>query len=628
MLLYLCSHTAWGAELSEIFIDWVTLYAQENQTLAEEIYQNAIDQLENPIDLNQVNREELEKFAFLSDFQIENLLEYRHDFQFFATKYELCLVEGFDENTLALLLPFVWVKEDNDWVNFSTKHLFKNINYKAVSRFDYLFQPQKGYTNQQYLGKPWAGYLHFWLKNSFLSISSLAEKDRGEPFIGPYNKGFDFYSGHIQVKNIHALKTFVVGDYRAQFGQGLIIGGNYTFSGSNFSSFSKRNDHISGYKSTGESQFLRGAGLNLSAKNWQFNLLSSIKYIDKADGIHRTWQQWQQKKEGYAWCIGANISARYTHFKVGTTFLYDDYTQLAFVGLDYRTYWKNIQFSGEIGINHQGKIATIHTVHATLNSTFSWILQLRYYGKEYNNAYGYNSNTDTSFKHGEAGIISGIQWQMFKGAQLNGYMDLYKKLDHAYRISKPSVAYKTYVSFTYLFDDNQQLFAKWQWSKQEQNFSGSENGTLPTYDYHKNSVVVQYSGTFTNGLFLKSSVVANSYQFFDQQVNWGYVVYQDIGYKHPYFQCTARICFFDVPQYEQKITVYEHDVPYTYSNTVYFGNGIRSYLNVGIFPYRGLGIYFKIGHWYYLHQQEIGSGNETIPGPHKTNLHLLLQYKW
>ena len=53
MLLYLCSHTAWGAELSEIFIDWVTLYAQENQTLAEEIYQNAIDQLENPIDLNQ-----------------------------------------------------------------------------------------------------------------------------------------------------------------------------------------------------------------------------------------------------------------------------------------------------------------------------------------------------------------------------------------------------------------------------------------------------------------------------------------------------------------------------------------------------------------------------------------------
>ena len=173
MLMYLCSHTAWGAELSEIFIDWVTLYAQENQTLAEEIYQNAIDQLENPIDLNQVNREELEKFAFLSDFQIENLLEYRHDFQFFATKYELCLVEGFDENTLALLLPFVWVKEDNDWVNFSTKHLFKNLNYKAVSRFDYLFQPQKGYTNQQYLGKPWAGYLHFWLKNSLLSISTL-----------------------------------------------------------------------------------------------------------------------------------------------------------------------------------------------------------------------------------------------------------------------------------------------------------------------------------------------------------------------------------------------------------------------------------------------------------------------
>ena len=51
-----------------------------------------------------------------------------------------------------------------------------------------------------------------------------------------------------------------------------------------------------------------------------------------------------------------------------------------------------IKETGEFAINHKAKIATIHTVQAQLHSTLSWILQLRYYGKDYGNGYGFATN--------------------------------------------------------------------------------------------------------------------------------------------------------------------------------------------------------------------------------------------
>ena len=77
---------------------WLVSYTDNNE-LAENIVFLLQDKLEHPINLNDVTRETLEQFPFLSERQIENLLEYRHDRDFFATPYELSLIEGFDEQT-------------------------------------------------------------------------------------------------------------------------------------------------------------------------------------------------------------------------------------------------------------------------------------------------------------------------------------------------------------------------------------------------------------------------------------------------------------------------------------------------------------------------------------------------
>lgn len=606
---------------------WLASYT-DNQEQAETMILLLQEKLEHPINLNDVNRETLEQFPFLSERQIENLLEYRHDRDFFATPYELSLIAGFDEYTLSLLLPFVTAQPIHPTTAFSFKNSFKYGKHQITTRLDYTLQEKLGYQNGKYLGKPWAGYMNYQLNQEQFSMSATMEQDAGEPFTPPYNIGFDFYSGILEWKNIGVLKSLVIGDYTAQFGQGLVMGNNASYGNvSSMSSMVKRQDKLAGKKKGSETYYLRGTGLTLQSNHWQFSAFASINYTDSAGGIHRTLSDWEKKKSGYQWLVGTNVHVRYPHFKIGTTCIYDAYTQLAFMGLDYRTYYKNFQFSGELAVNHLSKIATLQNVQVQLHSSLLYALQVRYYDKAYNNASGY-SNIETCYKNGEMGIFTGLEWQISQKIKLNTAADIYQSLQQGYRVSKPAIHYKTFLSMVYTPHQNQQLLAKWQWILGERNASNTSESILPTHRYYKNQLQAIYQGTFSNGCVLKSGWIVHFFQYHTTDLCLGNVLYQDIGWKNNQFSITTRLAFFDVPDYDNKITVYENDVLYAFSNTAYYGKGVKTYLNVCYKPYKGWGLYLKLSHTWYLHKSSIGSGNETIQGPHQTYLHFLLQYKW
>jgi hypothetical protein len=180
----------------------------------------------------------------------------------------------------------------------------------------------------------------------------------------------------------------------------------------------------------------------------------------------------------------------------------------------------------------------------------------------------------------------------------------------------------------YTPNQNQQLLAKWKWTLGERNASNSNESILPTHRYTKNQLQVLYQGTFNNGCVVKSGWIALFFQYNTTDLCLGNVVFQDIGWKNNCLSVIGRLAFFDVPDYDNKITVYENDVLYAFSNTAYYGKGVKTYLNIGYKPYKGWGLYLKLSHTWYWNQNSIGSGNETIEGPHQTYLHFLLQYKW
>src|SRR5690606_32455234 len=98
------------------------------------------------------------------------------------------------------------------------------------------------------------------------SFGFTAEKDAGEKLQWNLSKkycGADFTSIHAQVLNKGKIKNLVLGDYQAQFGQGLILGGNFGFGkgAETITAVRRSNLGFTPYTSVNEIGYLRGAAL-------------------------------------------------------------------------------------------------------------------------------------------------------------------------------------------------------------------------------------------------------------------------------------------------------------------------------------------------------------------------------
>jgi len=106
------------------------------------------------------------------------------------------------------------------------------------------------------------------------------EKDAGEQFSGSSHTGYDFYSFHAQLNDIGKVKTIVAGDFRANYGQGLVLGSGFGMGKSSY--VLKVNSHGTGlkkYSSTSESNFFRGAGATMRFGKFDFQYFIPIRIL-------------------------------------------------------------------------------------------------------------------------------------------------------------------------------------------------------------------------------------------------------------------------------------------------------------------------------------------------------------
>jgi len=214
--------------ISDILEDIIALSDDENLDL-EAITDDLIYFSENPINLNNTNKEELAKLIFLSDFQAIALLDYIETYGKILTIYELQLVMGFDVSDIVKLMPFVTLSETQKQSVYGS--LFKYGKHDMFVRARSLIETPFGYTpptsptSNRYAGNKLGLYTRYsYRTRSGLQFGFVGEKDPGEEFFrgsNPY--GFDHNSFHLQANNIGLIKTLVVGDFNAEFGQGLTL---------------------------------------------------------------------------------------------------------------------------------------------------------------------------------------------------------------------------------------------------------------------------------------------------------------------------------------------------------------------------------------------------------------------
>lgn len=656
------------ASSSDVELDYTTLF-----TTLENLYYF-------PLDLNSATKDDFNDFIFLTEFQIYSILNYKKKFGAFQTIYELQFVDGIDFITLKRILPFVTISNDKVKQETNFKNIFLYGKHNTIIRYQRLLQEKAGYLisdsvininpdKSRYLGSPDKLYLRYGYQyKNKLSYGITAEKDDGEQFFNGVQKyGFDFYSAHFQINDIGIFKKIIVGDYLAEFGQGLTLWSGMTFGKtSSIGNVIKKPRGVNKYSSVNESAFFRGEAVTLEFGQFTFTEFLSYKGVDGnvdvindtlvdyeqiitsflETGYHRTPSEVIKRKSIDEFVTGANLTWTESKLRLGLTGVYYSfsspfvgngrpYTYFEFtgkdnynMGVDYLLSLGKVNFFGETSFSRNLGGATINGAVIDFVPEFKMSVIHRHYNYDYEALYA-QPFSEGNKPNNESGIFVGAEIYPIKKWKIDAYIDSWKYPWLRYGVNGPSkgVEYLTQLSFFPRIDLD--MYVRFKYETKEKNNTSIESGITPLIDYSTLKLRYQINYTATNSWRLKNRLELVKYSL-NSQSEWGYLLYQDLQYnpdKLP-FVFTLHFAIFDTESYDSRIYAYEPDVLYGFTVPAYYGKGTRLAFVLKYSVLNNLDFWFRIANTYYYDQDGLGSGIDYIEGKNRTDIKLQLRYKF
>jgi len=193
-------------------------YLTDTEESSDVDYTQVFEQLnyyfDHPINLNRASSSELRELSLLTDIQINNLISHIEKNGKLMTLEELQTVQGFNLNTIKLLLPFIKVNADVDSPQLTFNDLLTKGENQLFIRLDRVLEEKKGFSpttdsallaspNSRYMGDRNRLYTRYkYNYGNHISFGFTADKDAGEEFFkGAQQQGFDFYSAHFFLRN-------------------------------------------------------------------------------------------------------------------------------------------------------------------------------------------------------------------------------------------------------------------------------------------------------------------------------------------------------------------------------------------------------------------------------------------
>ncbi len=650
------------------------------------------DYFNHPMDINKARAEELKELRFLSDIQINEIIQHRIDNGNFIALYELQSVPSLDDNTIQLLLPFIKIKAGIDDYNVPIWEMLYKGKNEVFLRGERILETKKGYTplpegedGSRYLGdrnKLLIRYRHQY--ETTLSYGFLLEKDPGEELFRGSNKkfpGFDFGSAHFFMKDYNRyIKGLAVGDFAVNMGQGLIMFDGF---GSGKSAYvmdlKKLGRPLRPYTSASEVFYKRGVGLNL-AFNDRFEVMAFGSYrkrdanISEAvfsdevldgepdeiqiinvlevsslqtSGLHRTESEVLDKNaidhlsfggtvkyKGPNWHIAANGHMDRLSTNLQRTL--QPYNQFTFNGdvlknasLDYSWVVSNFNFFGETAMSDNGGIATLNGLIIGLDRHVSLSMLHRHYQRNYQALFS-NSFAETSNTNNESGFYVGLQIKPNKHWTFSGYFDAWRHPWLRSGVDAPSKGKEYLGRLTYRRKRKMQVYLQYKDEFKERN--ARENDTQIDYlvDTRKSTIRFHIENNISKSITLRSRAEMTIFNDGINENTYGYMLYQDLNYQAVGFPLsfTTRFALFDIEDSNNRIYAYENDILNSFSIPGYSNRGTRFYIN---FRYRGIKnmtMELRYSQTYYSNQDVFGSGLEEISLPRRSEIKAQIKYKF
>ncbi len=641
-------------------------------------YKDLQDQLEyylrNKIDLNKASREEFQQLTILDDETINSIIKHRNEFGEFLTVYELQTIENINERTLYYLSYFVKVGDNMFDDNTPFLQMILKGKQELMAMHENEFEPRSGYDKskaeqgkQYYLGSQYRYVLRYRFNyGNKLNFGYAGEKDLGEQFFnGAQKYGFDFNSFHFVLRNTGNFKTIAIGDYQANFGQGLTFGSGLSSRKSAYVLNTRRNfQTIRPYRSLNENEFLRGAAISYQYKSIEVTGIFSYKYIStnyrevdslssnedvfssiQLTGLHRTSTENLNRNNVLQTIYGTHIKWRSDNFDIGLTAVnaFYDHTfqsgskpyqlynfsgkQLSNFGFDFNFYLGNANVFGEISNSSNGAFAGIAGLMIPLHQKLDMVVVYRNYAKKYqttfNNPFGENSDG-----RNEEGFYTGLSFKPNLFWVFNSYFDLYRSPWLRYLTDAPSQGYDWLAELQYNPSKNVQFYVRYRQETKSKN--------LPTTDVPINYLgevsreIIRLNAQYkiSNSLSAKSRAEFVQYNDVVNGYKVGVLIFQDIIYATTFkdLSFTGRIALFNVEDYNARIYATENDVLYQYAVPQFQNSGIRYYLVVHYRINKQLDCWIKYAQTTYNNVNTISSGLDQINGNVLSNMRI--QMRW
>ncbi|MEI6765970.1 MAG: hypothetical protein WCM76_10035 [Bacteroidota bacterium] len=644
------------------------------QTDAELDYNDLLQDIEyyqkHKINLNKTSVEELHVLFFMTDIQISNLLEHIKKYGKLLSVYELQGIPSFDTAIISKMLPYVTVDAPSTGLSTGIKGIFQNGSSEVYVRWQRILEDQAGYApisdsllalkpNSRYLGSPDKLNARYRFKyGNKISWGITGEKDYGEEFFkGSQKNGFDFYSAHLFIRDISIIKALAIGDFHAQFGQGLTLWTGMGFGkSSDVAGVKKLAQGLRPYTSTDENRFLRGAGITLGKNGFELtgfysqkkvdgnvlatdSLTSELNYISSLQetGLHSTPAEMADRHAVKEQIAGGHFAFRTRRLNIGISGVYTKYganlqrklvyyNQFEFngntnynYGIDYSYIVRNFNIFGETSRSQSGGIATLNGLMVSLDKKVSLSVVHRYYQRNYQALYT-SAFGDGSRSSNENGLYIGLAIAFNKKWALNAYVDNVNFPWLKYKVNNPSLGQDYLVDIINTPNKKLQLYGRFRYEHKGINNTSLDNIINYAEYYTKQSYRFNLSYAVSPSFTLKSRVEYLRYKQDSKDAKNGFLIYQDVKYKanNSPVSVTLRYMLFDTDAYEARMYTYENDVMYSSSVPGLYYKGSRWYLLASYHVNRYIVLYARFAQTIYTNKNVIGSGMTAIAGNTKS----------
>ena len=610
---------------------------------------------ENPIDLNSATRSQLLQLPFLSERSADALVDYRTLHGPLRSLGELRLIRELSLHEREWLGSIGTVDSTEQQATRSDTTWWGRASHELTTRADIPLYNRAGWPGRRGI----ANRLRYtWQQGRHLDVGLRGETDAGEPMFNRTTPLWDSYGGHVHLRDLGPLRDVILGDYKASFGQGLVMNNGLRF-GKLSMGLWRTAGGIRPHRSTDEVNFLRGAAATLAwGRSWELTALYSFRHLDatvaadntvqtiNSSGLHRTDSELRHRGTLGSHATGLHLATSFPlplpasspapsapTLSFGLTGLYQYYDhqfrqsdqlyrrilpegyQFGAVGVDYSLRSSRLYLGGETALSPA--IATLNKAAWRFSANTQLTAIQRFYSKHYfspyASAYGENSRVQN-----ESGLTLQLEADHLGPLALRALLDYFYSPWPRYTMSRASTGWEGLLQTTFSPRRGRTLLLRYSVKSKEQNDRRHVSHRLRA----------SYSHSLSPLWTAHLTALLHHYHEGGNSTGFSIAPRADYTSASQRLRLSLLAVVFRTDDYDSRLFLYEPSLLQTFGMQQLYGHGQRLAATLRLRSRnRRWDVQTKVGATHYSDRRAISSGPLRIDSPWKADVQLLLRLR-